>query len=90
MKRFKVLIGKTNYSQFNQYWSSDAWRGHNREYVYDDLATLAKNLNLEIKELRSCNTMLYGMPPYLQGLWKILTFLIPGGKDSWLLIAQKS
>ena len=43
-KRFNLLRGKTNYPDYNSFYSIEKWNGHIREYVYDDLRTLANNL----------------------------------------------
>lgn len=88
-KRISVIFGKTNLPPFdNYYWYPGSWRGHVREYVKDDLVQLAKFLNLEIVELRSCHHMLRSLPRMIRPIYVFLSNLFPGWKDSWLLVAK--
>ena len=41
--RVKVLIGKTNYVPYKNYWNRYPWYGHIREYSVDDLRALSRN-----------------------------------------------
>ena len=89
-KRIAVLRGETNLPVFGTYyWYPGAWRGHIREYVKKDLRLLSQYLGLEIIELRSCHHMLQAVPPKLLPLYKFLTKIFPGWRDSWTLVARK-
>jgi len=89
-KRIAVIFGRTNLPNFESYyWYPGFWRGHIREYVKDDLAKLAKFLNLDILELRSCHHMLGTKPAFTRFVFVVLTFFFRGWRDSWLLVARK-
>lgn len=89
-KRVSVLLGRTNYPDFDQYyWHPAPWRGHVREYVKGDLHRLAVNLDLEILELRSAHHMLKVLPPAVVPAYEVITSLFPGWRDTWLLVARK-
>lgn len=89
-KRIAVLRGQTNLPDYaSYYWYPGPWRGHVREYVKSDLAKLAEYLELEVLELRACDHMLRNVPPALRPLYLLVTALLPGWKDSWLLVARK-
>ena len=62
-KRIDLLIGKTNLPNFSDYyWSKDPWRGHVREYVYNDLKQLSDFLDLKLIILKGKNHMLQKVP----------------------------
>ena len=89
-KGIAVLRGETNLPVFETYyWYPGAWRGHVREYVKKDLRLLSQYLGLEIIELRSCHHMLQAVPPKLLPLYKFLTKIFSGWRDSWTLVARK-
>jgi SAM-dependent methyltransferase len=90
-KRIAVLFGKTNLTDFEEYyWHPDPWRGHIREYVKDDLVKLSKYLNLEVLEIRSCDHMLEDrLSSVTRPIYLFLTSMFRGWKDSWLLVAKK-
>jgi len=89
-KRLALLFGKTNMPNFSEYyWSGDPWRGHVREYVYNDLKQLSEFLNLTIIILKGKNHMLEKVPGILLPLYKIITSIFTDWRDSWLLVAQK-
>src|ERR1035437_7419419 len=46
LKRVRVLLGQTNYQHFHDFWASDVWVGHIREYTVDDLRALSRRLGL--------------------------------------------
>ena len=89
-KRLDVLRGKTNLPPFaSYYWYPGPWRGHVREYVRDDLTSLAEYLGLDVLELTACDHLLEKVPGGLRLLYLAVTRLCPGWKDSWLLVARK-
>jgi SAM-dependent methyltransferase len=55
LKRIRVLLGRTNYQPYQQYWDSDVWVGHVREYTVGDLQALAKHLHLANWEILGRN-----------------------------------
>ncbi len=90
-KRINLLIGKTNMPPFSEYyWYQGPWRGHNREYVYDDLKKLAKFLNLKDVNIRGENHMLERIPKVIRPIYLFITTIFPGWRDSWSLIAKKT
>jgi len=42
LKRIKVLAGRTNYPEYHEYFESDRWVGHVREYSLGDILYLAR------------------------------------------------
>jgi len=90
-KRLDVICGHTNLARFESYfWYPGSWRGHIREYTKWDLIQLAKFMDLEIVELRSCDHMLQIVPPMFRLPYRIVTGVFTGWKDSWLLVARRN
>ena len=54
-KRLSVLIGKTNYAIYDEFFDEDDFRGHWREYSIDDLRILSKKINFKIKSTSGFN-----------------------------------
>jgi len=89
-KRLDVLRGRTNLPPYESYyWYPGSWRGHIREYVKGDLRTMARYLGLKILELHGCDHMLEKIPAPLRSLYLATTAVLPGWKDSWILVARK-
>lgn len=89
-KRLAVLTGRTNMMDYRRYFSAEGpFRGHIREYTKGDLSEMAVFLKLQVVELRSCHNMLEKIPPKLRPLYKAITVIFPGWRDSWLLLAKK-
>ena len=90
-KRVNVMFGKTNLPPFDSYyWYPGPWRGHVREYTKDDLLKLSEYLELNEVELRSCHFMLCErVPKAARSLYRSLTTIFPGWRDTWLLVAKK-
>lgn len=90
MKRLRLAVGGTNLGAYDSYyWYPGKWRGHIREYVRDDLKKLADYSGLDILELRPRNYLLFAMPSALRPLWVVLTSVVKGACDSWLLVGRK-
>ena len=90
-KRVDLLRGRTNLARFTSfYWWPGPWRGHVREYVREDLESLARFLGLHLVELKSCHHMIYLLPAAARPAYRAVTCLFPGWRDSWLLLAQKA
>ena len=89
-KRLSLLTGGTNLPRFERYyWSPGLWRGHIREYVYNDLINLSNFLDLDVELIDGCDHMLENVPPWLIPLYKFVTRFFPKWKDSWVLVARK-
>ncbi len=89
-KRVDLLFGRTNLADFHlYYWWPGPWRSHVREYVRGDLVKLASYLDLEILELRACHNMLQVLPARVRPVWRVITAVCPGWRDTWLLVAKK-
>lgn len=54
-KRLTVLMGKTNYTNYDEFYSEDNFRGHWREYSIEDLKQLSKQIKFEIKSVSGFN-----------------------------------
>ena len=46
-------------------------------------------MGLRVLELTSYHYMIHKFPRWVWPLWRAATALVPGWRDSWLLIAQK-
>lgn len=89
-KRVDILRGRTNYSPFGVfYWNQGPWRGHIREYVHDDIVKLAEYMGLEVLELRSVHHMIQKVPRRARGLFRAVTTVFPGWRDTWQLVARR-
>lgn len=89
-KRLCVPLGRTNYPDFRKfYWSPPPYRGHVREYVREDLRLLAHYLRLNVLELRGCHNYVERVPRRLRPLYRAVTGVFDGWKDTWLLVAEK-
>ena len=89
-KRIDLMRGRTNLLDYDLYfWHPGHFRGPQREYVRGDLVAMFRNLGLEIVELRGVHHMLQKLPWVARPAYRALTTLIPGAKDSWLLVARK-
>jgi SAM-dependent methyltransferase len=89
-KRIDVLRGRTNYPGYDAFfWFPSPWRGHRREYCKGDLHSLAKNLGIRVVDVRSYHAMLDRLPGSVQGVYKAVTGIITGWRDSWMMIAQR-
>ena len=64
LKRVKIALGKTNYNPFDNYYESDRFVGHIREYSVDDLEQFAEYLSLKNWEIFGSN--------YYGNLWNLL------------------
>tara|TARA_B100000795_G_C22784392_1_gene433904 strand:+ start:529 stop:1323 length:795 start_codon:yes stop_codon:yes gene_type:complete len=89
-KRLNLLVGRTNLPPYSSYyWYPGQWRGHIREYVYNDLIELSKFLDLDIELIDGCDHMLTNVQPWLIPFYKFVTWFFPKWKDSWVLVARK-
>jgi SAM-dependent methyltransferase len=89
-KRLHLLLGKTNYPPYDQFfWNEGPWRGHVREYVWDDLIRLAEYLDLADVRVQGCHHMLGVLPTWARAPYKMLTAPLPGARDSLMLSARK-
>ena len=88
-KRINVLLGRTNYPPYNQFFEAPVWRGHVREYTRNDLYQLATLMHLPIQELRGIDQMLGVLPSVLHKPYLFVTNLFPNLKDSLLLVVRK-
>ncbi len=89
-KRLAVVRGRTNLPPYESFfWWPGPWRGHVREYTRDDLVLLADFLGVEVLELRSYHHMLDKIPRRLRPIYRAITRVFPGWRDSWLLVARR-
>jgi SAM-dependent methyltransferase len=88
-KRIDLLRGKSNLPDFRIYYWADPFRGHVREYVKDDLIQLNDFLGLQMVELKTCHNMITKVPPGLRPIYKGLTSVFPGWRDTLILMSKK-
>ncbi len=89
-KRLFLAIGRSNYPPYEQFfWNPGAWRGHVREYVWDDLSSLAEYLGLADPSIIGSHHMLGVLPAWARPLYKAVTAPLPGARDSLMLVANK-
>ena len=89
-KRIAVMRGKTNMPPYDSYyWYPGSWRGHVREYVKDDLAQMAKFLQMEVVELHGCHHLTGRVPALIRPIYMAATAVFDGWRDSWTLVAKK-
>lgn len=89
-KRIDALRGRTILPAFPRYyWYPDPWRGHVREYTRGDCELLAEYLELDVVELRGTHQMLDRVPPRLLRPYLLASRLLPGTRDTWLMVARK-
>jgi 2-polyprenyl-3-methyl-5-hydroxy-6-metoxy-1,4-benzoquinol methylase len=89
-KRLHLAVGKTNYNRYDYfYWYPGPWNGHVREYVKNDLVLLNKYLKLEEVSLTSYHLQLDALPAFLRKPFVALSHLMPGARDSWMLVSRK-
>ena len=88
-KRLDVIRGRTNYPPYRQFFESDTWRGHVREYVWDDLVQLATFLGLEEATVHGRHHMLGVLPRWAQLPYRALTAHAPALRDSLVLCGRK-
>jgi SAM-dependent methyltransferase len=55
LKRFKVLFGKTNYTDYDKLYFSETYVGHIREYSTGDLKMLSRHLGFKRQSLAGRN-----------------------------------
>jgi 2-polyprenyl-3-methyl-5-hydroxy-6-metoxy-1,4-benzoquinol methylase len=89
-KRLALALGGTNLPNYSSYyWYPGPFRGHVREYVKGDLEQLAQFLNLRVVRLASYFHFPQRLPAVPLWLLDRLSFVAPGWRDSWLMVAQK-
>ena len=88
-KRLDVLRGRTNYPPYQQFFQSDPWRGHVREYAWDDLMQLAGFLGLEETTVHGRHHMLGVLPKWAQLPYRALMAPAPALRDSLVLCGRK-
>lgn len=89
-KRIDLLLGRTNYPSFSSYyWSPNPWRGHNREYVKNDLVQLNDYLKLNMMEVSDHHYHLDKLSKFATIIFKLICKIIPGVRESWIYVGQK-
>jgi SAM-dependent methyltransferase len=90
-KRISAVIGRTIHPPYDMYyWCPGEWRGHVREYVKDDVMKLGANLGLSNVEVFSAHHMIERkVPSPARPMYRALTSVFPGWRDTWSLIATK-
>ena len=89
-KRLDVLRGKTNYPSIESfYWSSYPWRGHVREYTWNDLDSLGNFLGLEVLEISPHHYTLERLGPFMRFLFKAICRIFPSFRENWLFVGKK-
>ena len=92
-KRLSLLTGRTNYLSYADFYNSERYMGHVREYTTGDLEYLAEQLNL--KEVKIFGKNYYGtlfnkLPKQLHYSSDYLLQKFPGLCGSLFLEGKKS
>lgn len=89
-KRIDVLRGRTNYPSIESYyWSSNPWRGHNREYVKDDLMKINRYLGLDLINVSTHHYHLDSVNIFVSTLFQLVCKVFPNFRESLLYIGKK-
>ncbi len=54
-KRLSVLVGKTNYANYDEFYDEDNYRGHWREYSIGDIKKMTKKIGFKIEFISGFN-----------------------------------
>ena len=89
-KRIDVLRGRTNYPPYRQFFASgDTWRGHVREYAWDDLVQLGTYLGLSEPTVLGRHHMTSVLPSWSRGIYRLATAPLEGVRDTLVLCGRK-
>lgn len=89
-KRIDVLRGRTNYPPYGQFFASgDSWRGHVREYAWDDLVQLGHFLGLAEPTVLGRHHMTSVLPSWSRGIYRLATAPLEGVRDTLVLCGRK-
>ncbi|MEF8698637.1 MAG: methyltransferase domain-containing protein [Candidatus Accumulibacter sp. UW20] len=79
LKRLRLLFGHTNYPSYKEYYESDKYYGHVREYTTEDLKSLAQYLRQSDFKLFGTNYLgLDKIPSSLRGIVDSILRTRPG------------
>lgn len=94
-KRISVMLGKTNYASYNDFFDEVPFRGHWREYSIEDIRSLSKKINCEIKHLEGINAIipknkfLFLLYKKFNFAYNLLIKLFPSLSDTLCVILKK-
>ena len=57
-KRLSVMLGKTNYASYDEFFDEVPFRGHWREYSIEDILCLSGKINFKIDYLKGINAII--------------------------------
>ena len=94
-KRLSVMLGKTNYASYNEFFDEVPFRGHWREYSIEDIRSLSKKINCKIKHLEGINAIipknkfLFLLYKKLNFIYNLIIKLFPSLSDTLCVILEK-
>ena len=94
-KRISVIMGKTNYASYEEFFDEEPFRGHWREYSIEDISSLSKKINCEINHLEGINAIipknkfLFFLYKKFNFVYNLLIKLFPSLSDTLCVILKK-
>jgi 2-polyprenyl-3-methyl-5-hydroxy-6-metoxy-1,4-benzoquinol methylase len=94
-KRISVIMGKTNYASYEEFFNEEPFRGHWREYSIEDVSSLSKKINFEINHLEGINAIipknkfLFFLYKKFNFAYNLLIKLFPSLADTLCVILKK-
>ena len=94
-KRISVLIGRTNYASYEDFFDEESFRGHWREYSMQDIKTLSRKINYKIIHLEGINAiipnnkLLFFLYKKFNFIYNILIKAFPSLADTICVILKK-
>ena len=95
-KRLSVLVGKTNYANYDEFYDEDDYRGHWREYSIDDLKKMTKKIGFKIEFISGFNGIIpkgnlkYFFFKYFLYLYKLIIKFDSSLSDTIGIIIKKA
>ncbi len=95
-KRLSVLVGKTNYANYDEFYDEDDYRGHWREYSIDDLKKMTKKISFDIEFISGFNGIIpkgnlkYFFFKYFLYLYKLIIKFDSSLSDTIGIIIKKA
>ena len=95
-KRLSVLVGKTNYANYDEFYDEDNYRGHWREYSIGDIKKMTKKIGFKIEFISGFNGIIpkgnlkYFFFKYFLYLYKLIIKFDSSLSDTIGIIIKKA